>query len=242
MCMLRTISALARGVLFGFLVVCSGSAIAQTVTAENGPHAGWNVIPLSFGAGRYQQVYASSLFSAPVNITSVAFSTDVEYVYSADIALRFTTTSIALGGLSSDLDSNFSIPLTSVLSTASFSQTIAGGSEAFGLTFDFASTPFAFNPASGNLLMDLVIGNQVMSPTDYPAFFAFSTGDGSASVYSRAWNIDAFAQGSDGWGLRTQFGYASVAAVPEPETYAMLLAGLGLLGFVARRRRLKLIA
>lgn len=29
----------------------------------------------------------------------------------------------------------------------------------------------------------------------------------------------------------------SVAAVPEPETYAMLLAGLGALGFVARRRK-----
>lgn len=29
----------------------------------------------------------------------------------------------------------------------------------------------------------------------------------------------------------------SIAAVPEPETYAMLLAGLGALGFVARRRR-----
>lgn len=29
----------------------------------------------------------------------------------------------------------------------------------------------------------------------------------------------------------------SVVAVPEPETYAMLLAGLGLIGFVARRRR-----
>lgn len=28
----------------------------------------------------------------------------------------------------------------------------------------------------------------------------------------------------------------SVAAVPEPETYAMLLAGLGLMGFIARRR------
>ena len=29
----------------------------------------------------------------------------------------------------------------------------------------------------------------------------------------------------------------SVAAVPEPETYAMLFAGLGLLGVVARRRQ-----
>ena len=38
------------------------------------------------------------------------------------------------------------------------------------------------------------------------------------------------------------FGTAShilvdVTLVPEPETYAMLLAGLGLLGFIARRRR-----
>lgn len=30
-----------------------------------------------------------------------------------------------------------------------------------------------------------------------------------------------------------------VASIPEPETYAMLLAGLGLLGFAARRRKLK---
>jgi carbonic anhydrase len=27
------------------------------------------------------------------------------------------------------------------------------------------------------------------------------------------------------------------AAVPEPETYALLMAGLGLLGFAARRKR-----
>ena len=29
---------------------------------------------------------------------------------------------------------------------------------------------------------------------------------------------------------------AALAAVPEPETYAMLLAGLGLIGAAARRR------
>jgi hypothetical protein len=32
-------------------------------------------------------------------------------------------------------------------------------------------------------------------------------------------------------------GVTMVAAVPEPETYALLLAGLGLIGAVHRRRR-----
>jgi hypothetical protein len=31
--------------------------------------------------------------------------------------------------------------------------------------------------------------------------------------------------------------HSYIAAVPEPETYAMLLAGLGLVSAVARRRR-----
>jgi hypothetical protein len=29
----------------------------------------------------------------------------------------------------------------------------------------------------------------------------------------------------------------TIAVVPEPETYAMLLAGLGLLGFITRRKK-----
>jgi hypothetical protein len=34
-------------------------------------------------------------------------------------------------------------------------------------------------------------------------------------------------------------GNGVAAPVPEPETYAMMLAGLGLLGFMARRRKQK---
>lgn len=34
------------------------------------------------------------------------------------------------------------------------------------------------------------------------------------------------------------YGLSNIQAVPEPETYAMLLAGLGLIGFTARRKRM----
>ncbi len=35
----------------------------------------------------------------------------------------------------------------------------------------------------------------------------------------------------------TQLDNVTVAAVPEPETYVMMLAGLGLMGFMVRRKK-----
>ena len=44
-------------------------------------------------------------------------------------------------------------------------------------------------------------------------------------------------------GRGASYGITSVTApIPEPEIYAMMLAGLGLMGFVARRRRRNLLA
>ena len=54
--------------------------------------------------------------------------------------------------------------------------------------------------------------------------------------------ISAIFMSNAGGGMEVdhlQYGAAAAAAVPEPETYAMLLAGLGLLGFAARRRQHK---
>ncbi|SEP97002.1 PEP-CTERM sorting domain-containing protein [Nitrosomonas ureae] len=39
------------------------------------------------------------------------------------------------------------------------------------------------------------------------------------------------------WESTTRYDYVNVTAVPEPETYAMLLAGLGIIGFMSLRRK-----
>jgi hypothetical protein len=46
-----------------------------------------------------------------------------------------------------------------------------------------------------------------------------------------------FISGNPGAIHSVSFGYEYIMAVPEPETYAMLITGLGLIGFSARRRR-----
>jgi hypothetical protein len=57
---------------------------------------------------------------------------------------------------------------------------------------------------------------------------AFSADGGSSYSYR---NIS-------GTGLNSNMSFGvQIAAVPEPDTYAMLMAGLGLIGFVARRKQ-----
>jgi ABC-type sugar transport system substrate-binding protein len=51
--------------------------------------------------------------------------------------------------------------------------------------------------------------------------FSYSSPCCQQSITDEAWGVDHF----------------SVTAVPEPETYAMMLAGLGMVGVIGRRRR-----
>lgn len=79
-----------------------------------------------------------------------------------------------------------------------------------------------------------------------PGVFSFTTiGDGSWTLALNGSSLDE--HGSTTYGHSDEYHDSShwnfdhhegnVSAIPEPQTYAMLLAGLGLMGFIARRRK-----
>ncbi|OQW39781.1 MAG: hypothetical protein A4S08_06070 [Proteobacteria bacterium SG_bin4] len=74
------------------------------------------------------------------------------------------------------------------------------------------------------------------SPVDPAFMLAAAQGIGNYGFADNSINL-AYELGAIPNGHSVTFGYEYVMAVPEPETYAMLLAGLGLIGFSARRRR-----
>ncbi len=83
----------------------------------------------------------------------------------------------------------------------------------------------------------------VLSGSSYQFDFNVTLNSGSfltsaIGAHIGAGYASAIGQGSS-YGITSQ---TVTSPIPEPETYAMLLAGLGLLGFHARRRKLKLAA
>jgi PEP-CTERM motif-containing protein len=214
--------------VIGALLVLStfDRAKADTVLAQNGPHATFNAIPFSSlsGTGRYQEVYSSSLFGGPVLITSLAFSPSDSTLYSANVDLRMTTTMVGVGSLSPNLDSNFTVPLTTVYSNPTFSENVTGGSETFSLVFTFTNS-FVYDPAQGNLLFDLLISGQNVA-------LSFSR-CGTGPILSRAYDTAGFGNSADGVGLRTLIGFEPV---PEPGSFVLLGSGLIVLATTLRRK------
>jgi hypothetical protein len=75
------------------------------------------------------------------------------------------------------------------------------------------------------------------SPVDPAVMLAAAQGIGNYGFADHSINL-AYDLGTIANHQSVSFGYEYIMAVPEPETYAMLLAGLGLIGFSARRRRM----
>lgn len=118
-----------------------------------------------------------------------------------------------------------------------FSFTLAQSSVLRVVDAGFSGDQFSFF-ANGNAL-GLTTAPTAQGPGEDPVFdIATLLGDSRFSQGS--WTLAAGSYTITGVATTSPFdggiGYLSVAAVPEPETYALFLAGLALIGTGARRR------
>ncbi len=93
---------------------------------------------------------------------------------------------------------------------------------------DFDITDFSLFNADGKLVSGVSLSTGTLDE------WTLSTGVLAAGSYYL--QVDGSVLGSAGGKYSADI---ALAPVPEPETYAMMLAGLGLLGFTARRRKQK---
>jgi probable HAF family extracellular repeat protein len=78
---------------------------------------------------------------------------------------------------------------------------------------------------------------QVVGTSDGHAFITGPNGVGMTDLNSLLSQSGGVVL-TDARGINNHGQVAVIGSIPEPETYAMLLAGLGLLGFIARRRKI----
>lgn len=113
----------------------------------------------------------------------------------------------------------------------------------FNLTGDVASSAaFTGQFAADNSAVVTLNGVAIGSSSGFTSWSSFASSGATfnSGLNTLDFTVTNFAQnGGNPTGLRVEFLSSSVTAVPEPETYAMLLAGMGLVGFVARRRKAK---
>ncbi len=87
---------------------------------------------------------------------------------------------------------------------------------------------------------DAITQNVATTPGDlYTVSFYLRDDSGGDIFRALSTNGDVTDTGGNGINLVVYAGGVPVNAVPEPESYAMMLVGIGLLGFMARRRKQK---
>jgi hypothetical protein len=206
---------------------------------------------------RYQQVYGASAFSGivgPTTITQIAFraagrepASGGEPAYAGqpafnatltDIRIDLSTTSRQVDNLSNAFASNVGANNVTVFD-GSLTLESAGATGNNPAPFDVIitlTTPFVYNPAEGNLLMDVRdFGGGISGFLDASS----ATNDAMSRVYALNVNDTIADTEFPSDGLITQFRFPSAVTVPEVNTVLLAASGLLLLGgvLVARQSR-----
>jgi hypothetical protein len=168
------------------------------------------------------------------NLLSGQFITDVLFNSKLDATgLTFT-------------EFNAGAPPTVLSVTQSATQSLTGGSQIKGggynidINYDNSPPVNRFGTQGGTVSIFEITGTGLTAAN----FLKPSLDNGSmfGGPYYMAADVLGIPAGTDGQTIGGSIGDASAvvgttSAVPEPETYAMMLAGLGLMGFVAMRRK-----
>lgn len=191
----------------------------------------FSTLPSYYGYAntRYQQVYGAAAFGGPIDIGALVFyasgNTGAPLLTGTfDVYLSVTSRGVnEISGQPFDSNLGFDTQLFATLS---------GGTALTDGKLVISGSPFHYDPALGNLLLDLRFAGVPHGHTG-PFFAALAGGSGPLAMPFSRWHD--FGTGYDDQGLVTGFR----SAVTEPGTLVLLLAGLaGLgLGLGAERRR-----
>jgi hypothetical protein len=176
----------------------------------------------------YQQVYAQSAFSGPLNIDSLTFYFASEYGGSESVVngtynIYLSYSANPVNGLDSSLANN-----VSGSQSLFFSGTLGGP---FVNSFTITGTPFAYDPSVNPLLLEVVVTNQDVFTNG--SGNGYNQADDSGNVTSRAYNPTFGQNTADANGLVTGF---NVSSTPEPSSMA-LMGGAFLLLLAGARLR-----
>lgn len=145
----------------------------------------------------------------------------------------FDLTSAALGSVNNFKFSNLHTNDTLILNISGTNVNLSGG---YG-DFSKYNVLYNFYEAQTITLNGVGLYGSVLAPL---ATMTGGNGQINGDVVVGNWASNIQVNASHSFNATNVAGY--VSAVPEPETYAMLLAGLGLVGFMARRRKSKTAA
>jgi hypothetical protein len=178
---------MARSCLAVVFAAC-GLLPAQSLLVAPGSHAaleGTGSTNVPFGRStptRVQYVYDAMLFAAPATITAIAFRLDgltAAAAKAVDCELRLSTLPSSLVGVSADFAANRGADETVVLPRQIVTLpagTAVGAPNAFLPPIPLA-TPFAYNPAQGGLVLEIVVHGQPPGAYTLDATYVCSSPD-----------------------------------------------------------------